>query len=270
MVLQVSECWIERDWRGIKMYSIRTKILQRLPSRCPLCGLAARGGDLCLGCAHDLALATDTDGCCPRCLERLVAGRDVGQGPQCQQCLHAAPAYTRTVAAIRYGCPGELLIHRFKEGGRLAYAGLFARLLWSRLQRDRVCALAVGMEVSALVPIPASAQALRRRGFNPAAELARELSWLSGWALQPTWLTRTRDSLSQKTLGFAERRRSVQGLYCCTETLPPVWVGVVDDVMTTGSTMRSAAENLLAAGAVGVVALAAAHTPRIWQNGAHD
>jgi predicted amidophosphoribosyltransferase len=45
---------------------------------------------------------------------------------------------------------------------------------------------------------------------------------------------------------------------------------LVDDVVTTGSTMDTAAQALLSAGAAGVVGLAAAHTPLAWQNGAYD
>jgi ComF family protein len=162
-----------------------------------------------------------------------------------------------------------MLIQSFKEGARLAYAGMFARLLWGRLQ-----AAASGPQAkvafSALVPIPSSQSALRRRGFNPAGELARELARLSGHPVRHAWLTRTRETTTQKTLSARARRASVSDLYTCPNAVPPVWVGVVDDVVTTGSTMNTAARALLSAGAAGVIGLAAAHTPRAWQNDAYD
>ena len=229
------------------MYSISRKILQSLSAACPLCGLAARGGDLCAGCAHDIARPLNAQA----------------------RCEHYPPAYASLVAAIDYAYPGDMLIQRFKEGARLAYAGMFARLLWGRLQAGtRGCQLSVPL--SALVPIPSSQSALKRRGFNPAGELARELARLSGYSLRQEWLIRTRESDTQKTLDAHARRESVAGLYVCPSAVPGVWIGLVDDVVTTGSTMQAAAMALLGAGAAGVIGLAAAHTPRAWQNDAHD
>jgi predicted amidophosphoribosyltransferase len=83
-------------------------------------------------------------------------------------------------------------------------------------------------------------------------------------------LTRTRETTTQKTLNARARRDSVSGLYACPNVVPRVWIGVVDDVVTTGSTMDTAARALISAGAAGVVGLAAAHTPRAWQNDAYD
>jgi ComF family protein len=209
--------------------------------------LGARGGDLCVGCADDLS-------------------RPLSDPARCER---YAPAYLCLVAAIDYAYPGDMLIQRFKEGARLAYAGLFARLLWARLQ-GRASEHQAIAPLGALVPIPSSQSALKRRGFNPAGELARELAPLSGLPVQHTWLIRTRETNTQKTLNARARRESVSDLYVCPIALPSVWVGLVDDVVTTGSTMDTAAQALLSAGAAGVVGLAAAHTPRAWQNGAYD
>lgn len=290
------------------MYSISRKILQSLPSACPLCGLGARGGDLCAGCTQDLTEPLSVKVRCKVCFEVLStasglttvaenaktltkpktvstpqlfkivetikkskAPETVGLAlsPTCSCCALHPRGYASLVAAIEYAYPGDMLIQRFKEGARLAYAGLFARLLWGRLQAGaRGCKLSVPL--SALVSIPSSQSALKRRGFNPAGELARELARLSGLPIQHTWLIRTRETTTQKTLNARARRDSVSGLYACPNAVPRVWVGVVDDVVTTGSTMDTAARALLSAGAAGVVGLAAAHTPRAWQNAAYD
>lgn len=294
--------------KGIKMYSISRKILRSLPSACPLCGLGARGGDLCAGCAQDLIEPLSVKVRCKVCFDVLSTASvlttvaenaktrtkpTIVQTPQlfeiaetikkskapetlgpalsptCSRCELHPRGYASLVAAIDYAYPGDMLIQRFKEGARLAYAGLFARLLWGRLQAGaRGCQLSVPL--SALVPIPSSQSALKRRGFNPAGELARELARLSGYSLRQEWLIRTRESDTQKTLNAPARRESVAGLYVCRSAVPSVWIGLVDDVVTTGNTMDTAARALLSAGAAGVVGLAAAHTPRAWQNAAYD
>ena len=292
------------------MYSIPLKVLRSLPSACPLCGLGARGGDLCAGCAQDLARPLNAQARCQVCFETLpatsapsetcktsetvetveisaasetvetseISKRSENFNPvkdvpapavRCSRCLRQPPAYTSLVAAIEYAYPGDMLIQRFKEGARLAYAGMFARLLWGSLQAG-ASGCQRNVSLSALVPIPSSQCALKRRGFNPAGELARELARLSGYPLRQEWLIRTRETSTQKTLNARARRASVLDLYVCPNAVPRVWIGLVDDVVTTGSTMQTAALALLAAGAAGVVGLAAAHTPRAWQNDAYD
>jgi predicted amidophosphoribosyltransferase len=74
-------------------------------------------------------------------------------------------------------------------------------------------------------------------------------------------LLRLRDTPAQANLGLAERRRNLEGCFACGGRLDGAHVGLVDDVMTSGSTLAEAARTLRAAGAVRVVALVAARTP---------
>lgn len=215
---------------GIKMYSIRELFRRCLCGECPLCSWPAVAGDLCTRCE---ALV--------RCVNSSSQERD--------GCM--------VVAATHYAPPGDRLMRAFKEGGQLNHAGLFARLLWTAM-RSHHPALPV---LAALVPIPSDLRAARRRGFNPAGEIAVELSRLSGLPLRRLWLTRTRSGESQKSLDRVARRRSVSDLYRCDIRLPNVWMGLVDDVTTTGSTLEAAASALREAGARGVIGLVGAKTP---------
>jgi predicted amidophosphoribosyltransferase len=157
-----------------------------------------------------------------------------------------------------YAYPGAMLVRGLKEHGRLAHARLFARMLANTFTAHRHTLPPIG----ALVPIPASQTSLRRRGFNPAAEIARTLSSHSAVPLK-SWLIRSREGHLQKVLDSGARRHSVQGLYQCAQPVGSIWVGVVDDVMTSGSTMHEAALALTHAGARGVVALVAARA--VWE-----
>ena len=79
--------------------------------------------------------------------------------------------------------------------------------------------------------------------------------------MAPALLVRLRDTPSQTGLDAAARRRNVLGAMRARHSAPErVWL--VDDVITTGATLREAARALRAAGARRVVALAAARTPR--------
>lgn len=215
---------------GIKMYSIRELFRRCLCGECPLCSWPAVAGDLCTRC------------------EALVQCVN-SSSQECDGCS--------VVAATYYAPPGDRLMRAFKQGGQLNHAGLFARLLWTAMRSHHSALPAL----AALVPIPSDVRAARRRGFNPAGEIAVELSRLSRVPVRRLWLTRTRTGESQKSLDRVARRRSVSDLYRCDIPLPDVWVGVVDDVTTTGSTLEAAACALRAAGARGVVGLVGAKTP---------
>jgi len=231
------------------MYSIHNLFRQVLTAACPLCGLTAGAGDLCAGCLRDVLRLYQDGRWCAQCAVSISCAARL-----CAQCLYTRPAFDQTVAAIDYAYPGAMLIRGLKERGQLAQANMFARLL-ARTIKAHPQSLP---RLNALVPIPSSAASLRKRGFNPAAEIARALRPALRVPLQQSWLRRTRESDLQKTLDFEARRKSVQGLYVCDQVVPPIWIGVVDDVLTSGSTMHEASLALKRAGALGVVALVAA------------
>jgi len=243
----------------MKMYSIREKIRQILRTSCPLCGLKAMGGDLCTFCEQEVRFVFDAGRHCERCLfqeARTSSVSFIAPRGLCAACHQRPTTYTRAIAGVHFAPPGDQLMRRFKAQGRLTDAGLFARLLWRNMQ----CAMPALPTLQVLVPIPSSREAMLQRGLNPAGEIARELAWLSRVPLRGGWLGRTRESHRQKTLDWKARQDSVRGLYIGRECVKGCWVGLVDDVLTTGSTLEEASEALLRAGAQGVIALVAART----------
>ena len=215
---------------GIKMYSIRELFRRCLGGACPLCDWPAPAGDLCSRC------------------ERPV---------RCDQSLNRTSGGLAVIAATAYVRPGDQLMRALKEGGQMNHAGLYARLLWYAMRATQPPL----PSLAALVPIPADLRAAQRRGFNPACEIAVELSRLSRLPVKRLWLARTRSAESQKSLDRAARKKSVCGLYTSDKPLPEVWIGLVDDVTTSGSTLDAAAHALSQAGARGVIGLVGAKTP---------
>ena len=212
------------------MYSIRELFRRCLGGACPLCDWPALAGDLCSHCESTVR--------CDKSLSQTSGGLTV-------------------IAATAYARPGDQLMRALKEGGQLHHAGLYARLLWSAMRATEP----PQPSLAALVPIPADLRAAQRRGFNPACEIAVELSRLSRLPVKRLWLSRTRSAESQKSLDRAARKKSVCGLYTIDKPIPEVWVGLVDDVTTTGSTLDAAAHALSQAGARGVIGLVGAKTP---------
>lgn len=174
--------------------------------------------------------------------------------------VHAA-ALDRCIAGAAYA--GEVLdwVRAFKYPPRAAFPDPAPEAMLGRLLAR--AARRAGALPDRIVPIPLHPRRLRRRGFNPAGLLARALARERGVAFDPLSLARTRDTPSQTGLDAAARRRNVAGAFRhAAPGRAPRRVWLVDDVVTTGATLASAAGALRRAGAREVVAVCAAATPR--------
>jgi ComF family protein len=126
---------------------------------------------------------------------------------------------------------------------------------------ERAAQRAPGPAPDLVVPVPLHPHRLRARGFNPALVVARAVADRAAAPVAATALERVRDTPSQTGLDAAARRRNVRGALRARRRMPPrVWI--VDDVITTGATLREAARALRVAGAESVIAVCAARTPK--------
>ena len=116
-----------------------------------------------------------------------------------------------------------------------------------------------GVRGDLIVPVPLHKRRLRDRGYNQSSLLARELSKRTGLPVGEDVLERTRDTLPQVSLSSrVERARNVEGSFRCIGEVAGRKILLVDDVVTTGSTMSACASALSAAGAGSVWGLALA------------
>jgi ComF family protein len=206
---------------------------------CFLCRGAASDA-LCPACDDDLPRLSEPR--CPRC------ALESPRGEVCGRCLAEQPHYDGTRAALAYQFPGDALVQALKFRGELALAGLLGGLLAEVVAAE---------QVDCVVPVPLSAERLRRRGYNHAAEIARRVSRLP---LELDLCARVRDTPPQMELPFAERQRNVRGAFRCTRSAAGWRIALVDDVMTTGATLNEIASVLKDAGASRVVNWVVART----------
>jgi ComF family protein len=107
-----------------------------------------------------------------------------------------------------------------------------------------------------IVPVPLHPERRRKRGFNQAALLAKELSERVDLAMDATTLVRRRATASQVGLDVEQRKSNVRdAFHCTTDRLANRRVLLIDDVCTTGSTLEACALALWEGGVVSVEAL---------------
>jgi ComF family protein len=162
----------------------------------------------------------------------------------------AGTASITVYARFVYAEPVRHAIHLLKYQGERARSEWFA---------DELQALVVPLLRDDLViaPVPLAGRRERMRGFNQSAEIAQRLSTLTGANYAP-FLKRVRDTQPQVELSGLERIHNVRGAFSATASLDRSTVIVVDDVVTTGATLRECARACLAAGAGSVIGIAAA------------
>jgi ComF family protein len=175
----------------------------------------------------------------------------------CPDCTQQKPDFDRVVAAFDYQAPGDLLIQQFKAGRRFGMARMLAEILAQRVNS----ATPALPRNTILVPVPASRAAILERGFNPSAEIARYLAYQLNLPCRPDLLVRHQEGSRQKYLTRAQRVQSALELYSCPARLDQAHIAVVDDVLTTGSTLHAIARQFKRAGAASVYGLVLARTP---------
>ena len=208
-----------------------------LPPRCVLCDLPSTSVCICAGCNADLPRPGPH--CC-RCGLPLSLDDD----STCGACITNTPVFTRTVFPLRYNFPAERLVQAFKFIRQLAAGRVLSHLLCEHVSANHPDTPDV------LIPVPLHRLRMIKRGFNQACELGSHVSKALDIPMLTTCLMRHRNTRAQSGLSRKQRRKNVRGaFYWRGATSPGDHVALIDDVMTTGTTVTECARVLKRAGA---------------------
>jgi ComF family protein len=226
--------------------------------------LAARAGalvldqlypPLCLHCEKAVATADSLCGACFRLLRPISPPHcpilgipfEVPLGPDAlsAEAIADPPPFRRARSAVLYNEAARRLVARLKYGDRPELARFCARLM-AQAGRD------LWAEAPVLVPVPLHRSRLFTRRYNQSAELARALARITGLAVDPLLVSRTRRTRQQVGLSADARQRNVVGAFTARagaiERLRGRPVVIVDDVITTGATVKAVTRALHRAG----------------------
>ncbi len=211
------------------------------PLSCIVC--QREGRYVCEGCIAQLPRLEAPY--CARCARP-------GSGTPCSWCQAIGPAFDGITTPYLFTGPVREAVHSLKYRGVRAAAPAIAKLMASALTSDST-------DADVLIPVPLHPRRERKRGYNQSALLAAEVSSLTDIPFSDDAMRRVRDTPPQVSMKSAEdRMRNIRGAFECVGDVEGKRVLLVDDVVTTGSTMSTCSGPLKGAGAASVWGLALA------------
>ncbi len=185
---------------------------------------------------------------CRLCDCLIISGNTI----VCQNCLNSLTPFTDETDGFQ---PGEnrfdrwfilyefddtlrKLIHLFKYQHCMGLSSVFAIQAFERFFRND------SEQYSCILAVPLHPARERERGYNQSALIAEALAGYMGLHFYPTAIHRTRATPTQTQLSRVERRKNVADAFDAVMRVPAEQVLLVDDVITTGSTVSACAEAL--------------------------
>lgn len=200
-----------------QIFSFITELLYPFDLRCSLCS-SERG--MGMGC-----------GICEGCMKSLEYGGIESLGD------------FEFLYALKYKDAAAELVKGLKYAGKLYFAPTLAYFLAQEITRHKIVA-------DIICPVPLHKNRQKHRGFNQSALIAKELAKRLDICYMEDALFRIRDTLPQEKLDQAARVRNVADAFRANAAVKGKVVMIVDDVLTTGSTMLQCGRKILEAGGI--------------------
>ena len=176
----------------------------------------------------------------------MRCGKPVSSEEQeyCRDCQKRNYAFEQGRSLWRHVPPVSKAVYQFKFQNKRYYAEIFAGEMadeYGKWVRER--------GVEEILPVPLHSSRRRKRGYNQAELLAKELSEKLQIPMRKDVVFRVRRTKPQKQLDERGRERNLQGAFGISRHWkPPANVLVVDDIYTTGSTINQISKLLIRAG----------------------
>ncbi len=177
----------------------------------------------CENCENDFIQETSR---CPVCA-RLTDNSIV-----CGSCLSYKPTFTSTETLFSYQYPASDLIKAFKFQNRPEIAGCFAEKMANKLIRKNV------LLPETIIPVPLHKNRQRARGYNQSLVFAKQVAKRLKLNVNTSLCSRIINTDPQSSLPMKTRRKNVKNAFELNQSKAPDHIALVDDVITTGSTIN--------------------------------
>ena len=234
-------------WLGKVLAGLPKRVVDLiLPPACPACRAASgSGAALCAGCWASVRFLAPP--LCP--VLGAPFAHDMGPGIVSAAVLADPPPFARARSAVVYEDTARRLVHALKYRDRHEVAGFMARAM-IRAGRELLA------DCELIVPVPLHPRRLWLRRYNQAVLLTDRIGRESGIPVEPMVLQRIRRTRQQVGLSGREREANVRGAFRVLMPEKPMIGGqrvlLVDDVYTSGATVRAASRALTRGGAAAV------------------
>lgn len=214
-------------------------------SPCELCGREHDRLGICTSCRTFLPYVRNS---CFRC--GLPFSPQTHSESVCGRCLYRPPPYDHVVAPFWYQWPVDDWLLRYKFHADWPAGALFGKWLVDAIKREDAIALP-----DLIVPVPMHTRRVRKRGYNPAGDLARFVARKLSLSMAHNIVMRKRYTPAQIDLPYKARIKNIRHAFESKPIDQSCHIAIVDDVMTTGATVAEIAKTLRKAGSVGRISV---------------
>lgn len=176
----------------------------------------------------------------------------------CSYCISHKIHWDKLMFVSDYISPLKELIYIYKINRKKELSHSLARLLFLCWYKNRLTHYIA--KPDAIIAVPLYRTTLLSRGFNQSAELARKLSHWLHCPFSINSITRTEKRQQQKNLSHKLREKNVSGLFNYSQSFVNQTVLIIDDIVTTGSTVNEIASNIRKLGAKNIYVLCLCRT----------
>ena len=203
---------------------------------CTVCGSAIESNtEICTTCIKTFKPILTA---CPVC------GTPAKNRIECGRCQKNPPLFSKTIAIFEYSGAIATLIHRMKYRQDNLALNTTANLFAQKLQEHELFAVP-----DLIIPVPVHTTRLVYRGFNQSAELTKIVAKQLHCSQNPHTIKKTRHTSAQQSLPLEKRKSNVCGAFSAAIRLDGKSIVIIDDVMTSGETLRELSRVALIAGA---------------------
>lgn len=183
-----------------------------------------------------------------------ICGYLIENGTVCSRCAVNPPEFTMLRSVYEYQGGLRNAIHRLKYDNDLGVGEILGRKCADHLER-------LHWKIDLVIPVPLGKKRRKERGYNQAAMIAYPMSLMLGIQYGQKQLVRSKETVTQVEYNAEQRKQNVHEAFSAPNShLKGKNILIIDDVITTGSTMDECARALKKAGVKNVYGLSVART----------